>query len=255
MVIAEDTSRVIYRSAEWYDRLYPQSKDWAIQSLQIARAHVQGPIESVLDIGCGTGQAMEQFATSGASVRGIDILPTMVEAARRRCPAAEVAVADMRSLALDETFDIVLSLGSVFAHALTDADVRATLETMARVTRPDGLLLLHVLNGAAILTGTVRPEDLSVGAHARDGTYHGQATGTICLENSRLRLTREWRRDGEFVSREQVEIRLMMPIEFRNWLGMAGFDVIAIADNADLRPSALDGERLWILARRRLDAA
>ncbi|PSH56496.1 Mur ligase family protein [Phyllobacterium sophorae] len=247
----EAAPSVIYRSADWYDQLYPQALEWAQQSLEIVKTHADGQLEKVLDIGCGTGRALELFQGSGASAWGVDILPTMVAASQARCPDANVSLGDMRSLALDETFDAVISLGSVFAHALTDADVEATLGTIARLTRPGGLLVIHVLNGAAVLAGAVKPEDLSVGARADDGVYLGEATGTINRRNSRLVLKRIWRRDGKPVSEEQVEIRLMMPIEFQGWLDRAGFDVLAIADNAALEETNLDGQRLWVVARRR----
>ncbi|MDX8450221.1 class I SAM-dependent methyltransferase [Mesorhizobium captivum] len=193
----EDAQRVIYRSADWYDRLYPQAMEWAQQSLQIVKAHADGYVEKVFDIGCGTGRALELFQRNGASVWGVDILPTMVAASKARCPDANVSLGDMCSLALDETFDTAISLGSVFAHALTDADVQATLGTIARLTRPGGLLVIHVLNGAAVPAGDVKPEDLSVGARADDGDYHGEATGRIRRRDSRLLLKRIWHRDGE----------------------------------------------------------
>ncbi|QRM32594.1 cyclopropane-fatty-acyl-phospholipid synthase family protein [Microvirga sp. VF16] len=247
----ESAPGMIYRSAAWYDQLYPQAMEWAQQSLQIVTAHADGHLEKVLDIGCGTGRALDLFQRNGASAWGVDILPIMVAASEARCPAAHVSLGDMRSLALDEIFDAVISLGSVFAHALTDADVQATLGTIARLTRPGGLLVIHVLNAAAVLAGAVKPEDLSVSARADDGVYLGEATGRIQRRNSRLVLTRIWRRDGTPVSEEQVEIRLMMPIEFQGWLDRAGFDVLAIADNAALEETNLDGQRLWVVARRR----
>lgn len=65
--------------------------------------------ETVLDLGCGTGQLTAQLAATGATVIGIDSDPTMIEAARSRLPDADLRVADGHDFAVDEAVDAVFS--------------------------------------------------------------------------------------------------------------------------------------------------
>lgn len=52
---------------------------------------------SVLDVGCGSGTLLAAAAGAGAAVTGVDISPTMVEAAARRVPSAEVVLEDAQT--------------------------------------------------------------------------------------------------------------------------------------------------------------
>lgn len=100
---------------------------------------------TVLDAGCGAGQAFGEIARRFGSQRivAIDIDPAMIphaqqNAARCACPV-EVQAGDLSELALaDASFDLV------FCHqALHHAeDQPAVLRNLYRVLRPGGTLLL-----------------------------------------------------------------------------------------------------------------
>lgn len=69
----------------------------------------------VLDLGCGSGRPIAQYMTDRrATVTGIDGAPAMIELFQRNLPKAEAIVADMRTLDLGRTFDIVLAWNSFF---------------------------------------------------------------------------------------------------------------------------------------------
>jgi SAM-dependent methyltransferase len=98
--------------------------------------------ERVLEIGCGTGADLLQFAKHGAIATGVDLTARHVELARKRLGGhAVVHQADMRSLPFnDESFDYVYSHG-VLHHS--DEPERVVRE-MFRVLRPDGKFNFHV---------------------------------------------------------------------------------------------------------------
>jgi trans-aconitate methyltransferase len=67
------------------------------------------PDETVVDLGCGTGELAARIAESGATVIGIDSDPEMIEAARERLPDAELRVADAHDFTVDVPVDAVFS--------------------------------------------------------------------------------------------------------------------------------------------------
>ena len=98
--------------------------------------------DKVLEIGCGTGTDLLQFAKHGAIATGVDLTASHVDLARNRLGGlAVVYQADMRHLPfVDGSFDYVYSHG-VLHHS--DEPERAVRE-MFRVLRPGGRINIHV---------------------------------------------------------------------------------------------------------------
>jgi trans-aconitate methyltransferase len=68
-----------------------------------------GPTETVLDLGCGTGELAARIAASGARVWAVDADPAMVAAARERLGGDRVLLADGHDFTLPEPADAVFS--------------------------------------------------------------------------------------------------------------------------------------------------
>ncbi|MGI9586168.1 MAG: class I SAM-dependent methyltransferase [Acidimicrobiia bacterium] len=124
------------RIAPWYDKVVGRM-DGGLKS--IARSMV--PPEqglTVLDVGCGTGTALEPYAAAGCICHGIDASAAMLEQAQNLLkPSAELTLGDAAELPYaDDTFDLVLA--SVFIHELGPDTQRQVMSEMARVVAPTG---------------------------------------------------------------------------------------------------------------------
>jgi SAM-dependent methyltransferase/alkylhydroperoxidase family enzyme len=75
-----------------------------------------GARDSLLDVACGSGLAMELAGVRGAKCAGIDASPRLVRVARDRNPEADVRVGDMNALPWDGgSFDVVTSFRGIWA--------------------------------------------------------------------------------------------------------------------------------------------
>ncbi|MCQ4118927.1 class I SAM-dependent methyltransferase [Rhodococcus tibetensis] len=109
---------------------------WALDTIGI------DPESSVLDIGCGSGMALEMISrrTSG-KLMGVDYSDVMVEQTLQRNRTevtsqrltAEIATADQLPCA-DESFDLALAIETVYFWP----DIMAGLREMHRILRPGG---------------------------------------------------------------------------------------------------------------------
>ena len=74
----------------------------------------------VFELGCGTGLATQHIAAAGIDVAGVDNCPGMLGIARKRCPDAVLAEADVGSLNFGQipVFDAIVSFNMV--HVCSD---------------------------------------------------------------------------------------------------------------------------------------
>ena len=98
---------------------------------------------SVADLGCGTGSLAVLLGQARHRVRGVDLAPRMVEAARAKADTAGVradfVVGDAAAPPwAPGSFDVVLGRHVLWAMPHPEAALREWL----RLLRPDGLLLL-----------------------------------------------------------------------------------------------------------------
>ena len=107
------------------------------------------PGESILDLGCGTGELAAAIAARGARVVGLDSSAEMIAVARERAPALEWLVGDGEALAFDGAFDAVFSNAAL--HWMTGAEAAA--RGIARALKPGGRLVAEF--GGAGCVGTV----------------------------------------------------------------------------------------------------
>ena len=99
----------------------------------LRRLYPSGPAR-YLDFACGTGRITEQVAASAHEAVGVDISPTMIEQARRKCPKVSFHLADLTTQDLElGQFDLVTSF-RFFGNAqdeLRDNALRAITRHMA----------------------------------------------------------------------------------------------------------------------------
>jgi ubiquinone/menaquinone biosynthesis C-methylase UbiE len=167
----------------------------------------------VLDVGCGQGIDVANYAMAGARVTGLDLTPRHVELARAHLEAlgleAEIVEGDAERLPFaDERFDRVSSNG-VLHHT---PDMPAALRELRRVLRPGGEARVIVYNRSSL---------------------HYWLTQVVFIGLLRRRLFRE--RSMEGVLATSVEhssnggrplVRVYSPRQVRRMLQAAGFDAV-----------------------------
>ncbi len=136
--------------AEGYDRAFedPGPEGHALRSRQeaVLRLAGEGGGEA-LDAGMGPGRIVAELEARGWTASGVDVSPAMVDAARRRVPAAarRLGVGSIEELPFEaERFDLVVATG-VIEYVY---EPRAVGE-LARVLRPAGRLVVSLPNSRA----------------------------------------------------------------------------------------------------------
>jgi len=145
------------KSARIYDLLYVGSgiKDYPAESAELDRIirEANPTARTLLDVACGTGAHLVELRR-WYSVQGVDLSPAMLAVARGRLPGVPLAEADMRTLDLGQSFDVVTCLFSSIGYITDPSEMRSAIAHIAAHVAPGGVL---------ILDGWVRPD------HWREG--------------------------------------------------------------------------------------
>ena len=112
---------------------------------------------SVLDAGCGTGRVAIELARRGIDVVGVDLDPAMLEAARDKAPELTWVEADLATVDLRRTFDVVTMAGNVmiFVASGTQGPIVARMAA-------------HLAPGGCLVAGfSLRPNGLDLARYDR----------------------------------------------------------------------------------------
>lgn len=144
-----------------------RAADWADIQEQVHKPIYQAAFEAVnlaqdtrfLDVGCGSGLAVQMAAAQGVDASGIDAAPGLLEFAKERTPSGSFQIADLEALPFeDDTFDLVTGFNS-FQYA---GNPVLALTEARRVAKKDGNVVIATWGEpdgmeAAKLVATLKP--------------------------------------------------------------------------------------------------
>jgi tRNA (uracil-5-)-methyltransferase TRM9 len=192
-----------YHGSGYYARRYPAPNPACLDLLKLLIDEIGG--DRVLDFGCGDGRyAAPLLVETSATVLGYDVSPGALEELTHRHPKEvesgrlQLIGGDLETLtraAGAEPFDLAVAMFGVLAHIPKRAGRQAALQTMRKLLRPGGRLVVTVPNArrrfaaeqaaaqAMINAGELEPGDILYARHA-DGVdlelyYHLYQPGEL----------------------------------------------------------------------------
>jgi SAM-dependent methyltransferase len=150
--------------AAYYDLLY-HDKNYAAEvdyvDGLIKKSYPQA--KTILDLGCGSGNHAFLFTQKGYHVHGIDISQLMIDCARAKQQVLDneqsktsFSCADLRTVSLDKTFDVVVSLFHVMSYQTSQDDLQKAFATAYKHLAPGGLFIFDCWYGPAVLADQPR---------------------------------------------------------------------------------------------------
>lgn len=222
---------------------------------------------SVLEIACGTGRVSIPIARLGFTVTGMDIVPGMLEQARRKSVGLPTrwVEGDARTFDLGEQFRLIFLTGNAFQLFLTNADQEALLQRVRVHLHEEGLFAFETRN--PLLTGSQTREGqfAALGSHEEEEDW----SSFIDASGREVRLTKTWaydhvtqilhwttfRRwhedDQERVKVSRIALRYTFPQELAALLRYNGFSIMRQYGDWNLEPLAATSRSIIVVCRKR----
>jgi SAM-dependent methyltransferase len=139
--------------AAHYSMLFPLNER---QKEFFAHLLATGPVGSVVDVGCGTGEHLAWFSARGVRAYGLEPDEAMYRELRRRSwlgsvPTLVQAGVEALPGAVGGRVDLVLCLGNTLPHLRGRELIRQALSRMAEVLSPLGRLVIQTVNFDLVL--------------------------------------------------------------------------------------------------------
>ena len=199
----------------FYKRWLPKSKD--------AR---------ILELCCGTGRLTLPIAKDGYNISGVDYTSSMLDQAKIKASEAGLEIrfieADIRTLNLQEKYDLVFIPFNSIHHLYKNEDLFRAFNVVKNHLKEGGLFLLDCFN-----------PDIQYLAESENG-QRLTAEYTTCDERKVLikqtmryekatqinRIKWHYWINGEFHSVQNMDMRLFFPQESDSYLQWAGFEIV-----------------------------
>ena len=224
-----------------------------------ARGHilrtVLPKVQSVCDLGCGSGETALELARRGLEVHAVDSSPVFCEAVRASARRARLRVVvhcdDMRDFTLPRPVDLVLAEFASLNNLADRRDLARVLNAVARALSDRGWFCFDVNTPMSLRTQY--PQTFWM----EDKRFKLVQHGSLEADGRRARLDFEWLVPSGRLWRHVRETLWHVcwtDAEIRRALQVAGFDLLRCFDGLDVRPRTPGEKRgtdTYYLARKR----
>ena len=227
---------------------------WADGMEEVFRRAFSGRVDSVLDLGCGSGRMTVELARRGYDMIGVDGSPEMLSVARDAAERAGLSerclwlLQDLSSFELYGTVEAVVCCLDTVNHLTSYADLRAMLSLVRNYLVPGGLFLFDINSREKFETAyadrvyTLEDEDAFC---IWQNTYHPKTH----IADFYVTLFSE-EADGRYLRTDELTRERMYPLpSILRELRAAGFTPLSCGSSPYTEAVAEGAERLYLVAR------
>lgn len=132
--------------SEVYDEMYRGLIDYENEYLFYSQILSKFNCQSVLEIGCGSGNLAGLFSLNGYDYSGLDLSMDMLSIARKRYPACKFLPGDMTEFNLPDPVDAAIITGRTISYLVNKNEVYKTCNTIHSNLKDDGIICFDFID-------------------------------------------------------------------------------------------------------------
>jgi len=238
--------------AEYYFTIEEAGRKFA-EEVQFLKDHFKKhKIQTVIDMGCGTGEHCKELQCLGFKPLGVDASPEMLGIASSRYPNCDFEQGKMEDYVTNQPADALICLFGTFNYLLEDDGVVQFLKNTNKNLKQAGLVVLEIWNSDPIQR--IKRKPITTVSNVRKGD-------TAIRRNRGFRITREDNISlvevNYIYNMNQKDLKDRHTMRVFSWpqveafLSRAKFDILQVFGNYNEEKYTKTGARMLILAKKR----
>ena len=210
-----DGLNIFLSDLQFYKKWMPKNKD-----------------AKILELCCGTGRLTLPIAKDGYKICGVDYTSSMLEQAKAKASEAGLEIdfieADIRTLNLQEKFDLIFIPFNSIHHLYKNEDLFKAFSVIKNHLKDGGLFLLDCFNPNIQYIIEGEKGQSVVAEYITNDGRDILIKQTMRYESATQINRIEWHYfiNGRFHSIQNLDMRMFFPQELDSYLEWAGFNVI-----------------------------
>jgi SAM-dependent methyltransferase len=216
-----------------YDANIYDGMNTSLVDLQFYKSWLQKNKDArILELCCGTGRLTLPIAQDGYDISGVDYTGSMLKKAKIKASELGLEInfieADIRTLNLQERYDLILIPFNSIHHLYNNTDLFKALNVVIKHLNNGGLFLMDCFNPNIRYIVDGEQEQKEIAAYTTDDGREILINQTMRYE-SKTQINRiEWHYfiNGQFDSIQNMDMRMFFPQELDSYLESHGFEII-----------------------------
>ncbi len=221
-----------------FDKIYQGFIEYDAEYELYASLCIQKKVQSILELGSGTGNLASKFSKGFNYYLGLDYSEHMLCIAKEKFPAGNFIQGDMRNFSLKKKFDAALITGRSTSYLVTERDIFDTFKCIKEALNPNGYLIFdcidadkflpYVINNPTVIHETIVEHNY----YSRTSKWHSDSNEESIIHWKSYYYLQKGS-DTQFLGKDKVSFKVFTVPEITSALKEVNFEVVTIFD----RPS------------------
>ena len=218
-----------------FDEIYQGFIDYDAEQDFYAKLCHDKKVDSVLELGCGTGNLAPKLSSEFKEYLGLDYSDDMLSIAREKFPSGNFIQGDMRNFHLPKKFDAVLITGRSTSYLLTKEDLSNTFVSIFEVLNAKGTLIFDCIYATSFIPYIL--DNPTVIHKSKVNTIEYSRTSKWCSKKTDPSLihwdSSYYQQKGtnqQFLGKDSVLFKVFTKTEIISALNSAGYEVMKTLD-------------------------
>lgn len=191
-------------------------------------------INSILEIGCGTGNLAKRFVRTNYDYLGIDLFQEMLDIAMENASKANFLQSDVRKLSLKKKYDCALITGRSISYLIENQGIIDAFKNLNESLTPNGILMFDAIDAFSLFSSFDESKKDILNISFEENHYKRESKSKKNLETG---WTWDWTSEyfkkdnfGKYqaIGNDFSTLRAFLKDEIGLFLKLTGFELIEI---------------------------